>query len=44
MYKAKVVKAPKLDLSKLLESDGGVDAPGAKVQKEFAEPTPLASV
>ena len=47
--KAKIVKTPKLDLTKLLESNGesGADAtPGSKVVKggDFVEPEVLASV
>lgn len=45
--KAKVIKAPKIDLSKLLETHGEATdaATGQKVTKtEFVEPAPLASV
>lgn len=45
--KVKILKSPKLDLGKLLESHGetGVDDTGAKVGSgEFKEPTPLAQV
>ena len=47
--KAKIVKTPKLDMTKLLESNGetGADAtPGSKVVKggDFVEPEVLASV
>lgn len=46
--KAKIVKAPKIDLSKLLETHGDAAdaATGSKVIKggEFVEPEPLASV
>lgn len=45
--KVKILKSPKVDLGKLLESHGetGVDDTGAKVGSgEFKEPTPLAQV
>ena len=45
--KVKILKAPRFDLGKLLESHGdqGVDDKGAKVGiSEFKEPAPLAEV
>jgi small subunit ribosomal protein S3Ae len=45
--KVKILKSPKVDLGKLLESHGetGTDDTGAKVGSgEFKEPTPLAQV
>jgi len=43
--KAKILKAPKLDVSKLLESHGeATDATGSKVVTEFVEPEIQASV
>lgn len=46
--KVKIIKAPRFDIGKLLESHGdqGVDDKGAKVgtATEFKEPTPQASV
>jgi hypothetical protein len=44
--KAKVVKAPKLDLSRLLEAHGETTTATGKAVKggDFVEPAPLASV
>jgi small subunit ribosomal protein S3Ae len=42
--KAKILKAPKFDVHKLLELHGESDETGTKVGKDFKEPAPLESV